>query len=80
MSFVATNAPTLLLTPHGHLLLAPDTEAPALAADLQQSLTDDVLRLAGETLEELQTRAAGMIKGPWPPLLGLMYANDTPLN
>ncbi len=43
-------------------------------------LPSDVLRLPGESLEELQTRAAGMIKGPGPLLVGLMYANDTPLN
>ena len=43
-------------------------------------LPGDVLRLPGETLEELQTRAAGMIKGPWPLLVHLMYSDDTPLN
>lgn len=43
-------------------------------------LPSDVLRLPGETLEELQTRAAGMIRGPWSLLVGLMYANDTTLD
>ena len=42
-------------------------------------LPDDVPRLPGESLEELQTRAARMIKGPWPLLVGLMYLDDTPL-
>ena len=43
MSFAAThvtNGPTLQLTPHGHLVLVSDAEAPALASDLRHSLTD----------------------------------------
>ena len=66
MSFVATNAPTLLLTPHGHLLLAPDTEAPALAADLQQSLTDAFALGAGHGLFYL---GATQVASVLPPVL-----------
>lgn len=40
-------------------------------------LPDDVLRLPDETLKELQTRAAAMVKGPGPLLCGYVYADDT---
>lgn len=72
MSFVATdvtnatNAPTLLLTPHGHLLLAPDAEAPALAADLQQSLTDAFALGGGHGLFYL---GATQVASVLPPVL-----------
>ncbi len=40
MSIAAIDFPAPLLTPHGHPLLVPDSDAPSLPAALQQRLTD----------------------------------------
>ena len=37
-------------------------------------LPDDVMRLPGETVAELHARAAALVTGPGPLLLGVLYA------
>src|SRR6516165_11381375 len=46
-------APSLVLTPHGHLRLAPSPDAQPLSEDLQQRLTADFDRGAGHGLLQL---------------------------
>ena len=53
-----------LLTPHGHLLLAPDVDAPALAAPLQQRLSDAFELGSGHGLLQL---GAGEVSSVLPP-------------
>ena len=48
-----------ILTPHGHLLLAPDQDAPALAEPLQQRLTESFARGAGHGLLQLGASEIG---------------------
>ena len=48
-----------ILTPHGHLLLAPDEDAPALAEPLQQRLTESFARGAGHGLLQLGASEVG---------------------
>ena len=60
----ASHAPTLLLTPHGHLLLAADADAPVLAAGLQRPLTDAFTPGAGHGLLYL---GATQVASPLPP-------------
>lgn len=40
-------------------------------------LPNDVMRLAGESLDEFQIRVAAMVTGPHPLLVGLLYGHDT---
>src|SRR5450759_3287830 len=48
-----------ILTPHGHLLLAPDEDGPALAEPLQQRLTESFARGAGHGLLQLGASEVG---------------------
>jgi hypothetical protein len=48
-----------ILTPHGHLLLAPDGDAPALAKPLQRRLTESFSRGAGHGLLQLGASEVG---------------------
>src|SRR5674476_426808 len=66
MSLASTNFPTLQLTPHGHLLLVPDADAPALSADLQISLTDAFVLGTGHGLLHL---GATQVASVLPPVL-----------
>jgi superfamily II DNA or RNA helicase len=54
-------APTLLLTPLGHLVLAPDGQAPSLAPALQSGLKDAFERGAGHGLLLLGSQQVGTI-------------------
>ena len=56
-----------LLTPHGHLLFAPETDAPVLADALQQRLTQSFANGAGHALLQL---GAGEVGSALPPALG----------
>ena len=56
-----------ILTPHGHLLLAPDEDAPVLAEALQLRLTQSFARGAGHGLLQL---GAGEVGTALPPALG----------
>ena len=53
-----------LLTPHGHLLLAPDVDAPTLAAPLQQRLSEAFELGSGHGLLQL---GAGEVSSVLPP-------------
>ncbi len=53
-----------LLTPHGHLLLAPDSDAPSLPAALLQRLTDAFARGSGHGLLHLGAAEVGSILPP----------------
>src|ERR1035438_8534750 len=48
-----------ILTPHGHLLLAPDGDAPALAEPLQRRLTESFALGAGHGLLQLGASEVG---------------------
>ncbi len=56
-----------ILTPHGHLLLAPDSDAPVLAEGLQRRLTEAFARGAGHGLLQL---GAGEVGTALPLALG----------
>ncbi len=56
-----------LLTPHGHLLFAPEADAPVLAQALQDRLTEAFARGAGHALLQL---GAGEVGAALPPALG----------
>ena len=58
---------TLLLTPHGHLRLAPDADAPALPDDLRLHLATSFVRGAGHGLLQLGAAEVGVAL---PPVLG----------
>jgi non-specific serine/threonine protein kinase len=64
MSFAATNAHTLLLTPHGQLLLAPDSDEPALPAELQHRLADAFALGIGHGLLHLGATEVGTVLPP----------------
>ena len=66
MSSPATNPPTLLLTPHGHLLLAQDADAPVLLAEIQHGLLDAFASGAGHGLLYL---GATEVTSVLPPVL-----------
>lgn len=53
MSVAATDFLAPLLTPHGHLLLAPDSDAPSLPAAFAQRLTDAFALGTGHGLLQL---------------------------
>ena len=61
MSTVDIDRLALLLTPHGHLLLAPDVDAPALSAPLQQRLSDAFDLGAGHGLLQLGAAEVGSV-------------------
>ena len=54
----------LLLTPHGHLLLAPDVDAPALSAPIQQRLSDAFVLGSGHGLLQLGAAEVGSVLPP----------------
>ncbi|MDP1717297.1 MAG: SNF2 helicase-associated domain-containing protein, partial [Burkholderiales bacterium] len=56
-----------ILTPHGHLLLAPDEDAPVLAEALQRRLTQSFARGTGHALLQLGASEVGTAL---PPALG----------
>ena len=64
MSFVDTNTHTLLLTPHGRLLLAPDADEPPLPAELQHRLADAFALGAGHGLLHLGATEVGTVLPP----------------
>ena len=64
MSTVDIDRLALLLTPHGHLLLAPDVDAPALSAPLQQRLSDAFDLGAGHGLLQLGAAEVGSVLPP----------------
>ncbi|HSV78230.1 MAG TPA: DEAD/DEAH box helicase [Ramlibacter sp.] len=66
MSFAATTALTLLLTPRGHLLLAPAADEQPLSTELQRRLADSFALGAGHGLLQL---GAAEIASVLPPAL-----------
>lgn len=66
MSLATAHTVTLLLTPHGHLLLAPDPDVPPLAPGLQQRLSDAFVLGAGNGLLHLGATEVGSVL---PPIL-----------
>jgi non-specific serine/threonine protein kinase len=64
---MTTSALAPLLTPHGHLLFAPEADAPALAQALQERLTQAYTRGAGHALLQL---GAGEVGIALPPAFG----------
>ncbi len=64
MSIAATVALAPLLTPHGHLLLVPDSDAPSLPAALAQRLTDAFAFGSGHGLLHLGAAEVGSILPP----------------
>ncbi len=61
---IGQNILTPLLTPHGHLLLAPDSDAPPLPANIQQQVTDSFVFGAGHGLLYLGSAEIGRILPP----------------
>ena len=66
MSSDTAHALTLLLTPHGHLLLVPAADVPPVATDLQQRLADAFALGAGYGLLHLGAAVVGSVL---PPIL-----------
>lgn len=66
MSVAVTTALSPLLTPQGHLLLAPDADAQSLSAELQRRLADSFAIGAGHGLLQL---GAAEIATVLPPVL-----------
>ena len=64
MSIATTDLVVPLLTPHGHLRLAPDTDAPPLPAALAQRLSDAFARGSGHGLLHLGAAEVGSILPP----------------
>ena len=64
MSIATTDFLAPLLTPHGHLLLAPDSDAPSLPAALAQRLTEAFALGAGHGLLQLGAAEVGVILPP----------------
>ncbi len=64
MSALATEFLAPLLTPHGHLFLAPDSDAPPLPAALQQRLSDAFALGSGHGLLLLGAAEVGSILPP----------------
>ena len=61
MPSTATDTVSLLLTPSGHLLLAPDVDAPGLSAALQQGLADAFALGVGHGLLHLGATQVGTV-------------------
>src|SRR5277367_5261508 len=55
---------TPVLTPSGHLVLAPSTDAPALPEDLQRRLQESFARTPGHGLLDLGLREVGTALPP----------------
>lgn len=55
---------TLVLTPSGHLVLAPSTDAPSLPEDLQRRLQESFGRTPGRGLLDLGLREVGTALPP----------------
>ena len=64
MPSTATDTVSLLLTPSGHLLLAPDVDAPGLSAALQQGLADAFALGVGHGLLHLGATQVGTVLPP----------------
>ncbi len=64
MSVAATDFLVPLLTPHGHLRLVPDSDAPPLPATLAQRLSDAFARGSGHGLLHLGAAEVGSILPP----------------
>jgi non-specific serine/threonine protein kinase len=64
MSVAATDFLAPLVTPHGHLRLAPDSDAPPLPAALAQRLSDAFARSSGHGLLHLGAAEVGSILPP----------------
>jgi hypothetical protein len=64
MSIAATDFPAPLLTPRGHLLLLPDSDAPSLPAALAQRLTGAFALGSGHGLLHLGAAEVGSILPP----------------
>src|SRR3954447_7040987 len=64
MSLDATDFLAPLLTPHGHLLLLPDSDAPSLPSALQQRLADAFALGSGHGLLHLGAAEVGTILPP----------------
>ncbi len=64
MNTEKTDALTLILTPHGHLLLAPERDAPILAEALQASLVNAFIRSTGHGLLHLGAAQVGCALPP----------------
>ncbi|MBS1214925.1 MAG: helZ2 [Proteobacteria bacterium] len=64
MSISATDILAPLLTPHGHLLLVSDSDAPSLPASVQQRLTDAFALGSGHGLLRLGAAEVGSILPP----------------
>ncbi|MEO8440979.1 MAG: SNF2-related protein, partial [Betaproteobacteria bacterium] len=58
---MAASASALILTPHGHLLLVPDEDAPVVAEALQHRLTEAFARGAGHGLLQLGANEVGVV-------------------
>ena len=64
MSSAATEVLAPLLTPHGHLLQVPDSDAPTLPAALHQRLTDAFALGSGPGLLQRGAAEVGSILPP----------------
>src|SRR5882672_6787378 len=64
MSIAATDLLAPLLTPHGHLVLMPDSDAPSLSAALARRLTDAFALGSGHGLLHLGAAEVGSILPP----------------
>ena len=64
MSIAAAEVLVPLLTPHGHLRLVPDSDAPPLPAALTQRLRDAFARGSGHGLLHLGAAEVGSILPP----------------
>jgi hypothetical protein len=64
MSVATNDFLALLLTPHAHLLLVPDSDAPSLPAALQQRLTDTCALGSGHGQQQLGAAEIGSILSP----------------
>jgi len=64
MSIAAADLLVPLVTPHGHLRLAPDSDAPPLPAALAQRLSDASARGSGHGLSHLGAAEVGSILPP----------------
>jgi hypothetical protein len=61
---LATSAQTLLLTPQGHLLFAPDADEPPLTAELQRNLAETFTLGSGHGLLYLGATEVGTVLPP----------------
>jgi hypothetical protein len=64
MSIATTGFLAPLLTPHGHLLLVPDSDAPSLPAALRQRLSDAFTLGSGHGLLQLGAAEVGSALPP----------------